>query len=490
VPGNILLVYNRASVSAAWDAGATGNREHLWPQSLQPGDASDSTTGNLGDPYCLKPCDPGINSSRGNKPFGNFATTGGYGSQGTFYFPGDADKGDVARALFYSATRYMSTLSLVNGAPSGNTMGDLASLVRWNYTDTPDSFERRRGHLIFQDQGNRNPYIDRPEFVWSVFGDGANDSTLYVSASQPADGTSTVSIDYPAIIVGGPLPAASAVVLRKAGVDPTYYAVTATGDATSNVTGRYNAFDFNAQQRTLTVGLSTLTAIPGIAAGSVIVDNIDISSQAAGQGAADGNDSIALSLTIYDHADGSFAPAVNQDALTIDLGNVTADAGVQTAAFDIFNLVSSSGFTADLDILTVAATGDSDVLTTDAAAFTGVTPGLGVTFDAAFDPTGLMPGDYTAVYTIAVADENLPGGTAGASLVLTIVGTVVAATSPFDADNDGDVDDADWANFADCMTGPGGSALAACALHDNNSDNDIDLEDAAAFQGAFTGPLP
>jgi hypothetical protein len=28
--GNILLLYNRASVSAAWDGGVTWNREHQW----------------------------------------------------------------------------------------------------------------------------------------------------------------------------------------------------------------------------------------------------------------------------------------------------------------------------------------------------------------------------------------------------------------------------------------------------------------------------
>ena len=43
--GNILLMHNRASVSATWDNGSTWNREHQWPVSLLgTGDPSNSTT--------------------------------------------------------------------------------------------------------------------------------------------------------------------------------------------------------------------------------------------------------------------------------------------------------------------------------------------------------------------------------------------------------------------------------------------------------------
>ncbi|MGF1633726.1 MAG: hypothetical protein ACFCVE_07735 [Phycisphaerae bacterium] len=51
----ILLVYNRASVNAVWDSGSTWDREHVWPQSRQPGSASNSSTGNLGDAHALRP---------------------------------------------------------------------------------------------------------------------------------------------------------------------------------------------------------------------------------------------------------------------------------------------------------------------------------------------------------------------------------------------------------------------------------------------------
>ena len=143
-PSRIILVYNLASVNATWDSGSTWNREHVWPQSRQPGSASNSTRGNLGDPHALRPCNPSINSSRGNKPFGTSAASGNFGSLGTFYFPGDTDKGDVSRSLFYSATRYASTgLSLVNGVPVGTrwVICRLTSLGIFSMSRAPSNAE-------------------------------------------------------------------------------------------------------------------------------------------------------------------------------------------------------------------------------------------------------------------------------------------------------------------------------------------------------------
>lgn len=192
-PGNILLAYNRASVSATWDSGNTWNREHVWPQSLQPGSASNSTTGHLGDPHALRPSDPGINSSRGNRPFGFAETTGSFGGlSGGYYFPGDDDKGDIARQLFYSETRYGRELGidLVLGFPGSNQMGDLASLLQWHLLDPPDEFERRRNHTIYSQAenpsyytNNRNPYIDDPEFAYHVFA-LPGDATLDFAVEQ------------------------------------------------------------------------------------------------------------------------------------------------------------------------------------------------------------------------------------------------------------------------------------------------------------------
>ena len=224
-PGKILLVYNRASVNATWDSGSTWNREHVWPQSRQPGSASNGTQGNLGDPHALRPANPGINSNRGNDPFGFDSTTGTHGSVGSYYFPGDADKGDIARQLFYSDTRYASSgLSLTDSSPSSNQMGDLSSLVAWHFLDTPDEFEQRRNHAIYSQAmnplyytNNRSAYVDRPEFVWSVYVDQQNDSQLYVGGAPAGNGSSTLDVDLGTVIVGAAVPADQNVTLHKNG---------------------------------------------------------------------------------------------------------------------------------------------------------------------------------------------------------------------------------------------------------------------------------
>ncbi len=423
VPGNILLAYNRASVPGSWDSGATWSREHVWPQSRQPGSASNSSRGNLGDPFALRPVNPSINSQRGNKPFGTIDTGGSFGDRGSFWFPGEEDKGDIARSNFYSATRYTSTLSLVNGIPAGNTMGDLDSLLRWHYTDVPDFFERRRNQLIFEDQNNRSAFVDRPEFVWTVFGDGFNDSTLYVSPIEPNDGASVIDVVLPTIIVDGPTPPSAPVVLQKAGMDPTYYAVSTSGSATSSILGRFNAFDVDPQQALINVGLSTSTSGPGEASGIVVIDNLDVSSEGTGQGSADGNDVINVYLTVLDHSEASFAPEGDLDALTIDFGVVALGSGIQPLSLEIHNLASPSGLTASLDLQAVTATGDTQVFAIDAAPFSDLPAEESLSFSVGFTPPAVVD-TYSATYTFTVADADLPGAISGMPLVLTVTGEV------------------------------------------------------------------
>ncbi len=78
-------------------------------------------------------------------------------------------------------------------------------------------------------------------------------------------------------------------------------------------------------------------------------------------------------------------------------------------------------------------------------------------------------------------------------LLLTILlmpGTAIGAV--FDHDDDGDVDLADYQDFAACLAGPGVSVSVDCqGTHDGDADADVDLEDFGLLQLAFgVIPLP
>ena len=44
-------------------------------------------------------------------------------------------------------------------------MGLLSTLLAWHQADPPDAAERERNEVIYSFQGNRNPFIDHPEWA-------------------------------------------------------------------------------------------------------------------------------------------------------------------------------------------------------------------------------------------------------------------------------------------------------------------------------------
>ena len=101
---------------------------------------------------------------------------------GNSFEPRAAIKGDLARGLFYMAVRYDSgpNLEMAETLPtSGPFMGKLSTLVAWSLADPPDDVERARNNLIDDAyQHNRNPFIDHPEWVCSIWGSQVPASTL------------------------------------------------------------------------------------------------------------------------------------------------------------------------------------------------------------------------------------------------------------------------------------------------------------------------
>ncbi len=154
------------------------NREHVWAKSHGLG--STGSRGPATDAHNLWPSDVTINSSRGNKDFDNGGTphheAPNTRSDGDSWEPRDAVKGDVSRTMFYMALRYAGAsgepdLRLVDRTgTSGSAFGKLCTLLEWHQHDPVSTEEQRRNQVIQASQGNRNPFIDRPEWVASIWG--------------------------------------------------------------------------------------------------------------------------------------------------------------------------------------------------------------------------------------------------------------------------------------------------------------------------------
>ncbi|MGF1633440.1 MAG: PEP-CTERM sorting domain-containing protein, partial [Phycisphaerae bacterium] len=377
-------------------------------------------------------------------PFAGFTSNGSFGSTGSTYYPGDTDAGDIARSLFYSATRYTG-LSLVDSAsPGTNQMGKLSDLMRYHFRDVPDTFERRRNHVIYNGNSsmpgsfgslatrNRNAYVDNPEYAWSVFMDQANDTRLTLAGTTPtAAGASTLNVNLPDRIAGVSGPSGTTFTINKAGVDGTYFAVDAAGQATSSLNGKYNAFAMDSTgSRLVSASLPGSSATPGLVAGSVTIDNLDVTTQGGtGRGANDADDTVNLSYRSLARSEASFAAGSDLDTLTIDFGSLAQGTGQASQTFSIYNLIDVAGFTADLDVLSFQVLSDDAALSTTLTTINDLAAGAGLSFSAFLDLANV--GTFSESYSIVVSDDtDVLGAALGTSLTLNLVGTVSAVPEP------------------------------------------------------------
>lgn len=168
--GNIILFYSRQSIKGTWD-GKSYNREHVWPKSHSNSPSvTNGYKGSMSDAHHLRPEDQSVNSTRSNYKVGYVTknkkeimfkeTTHTYCYiGGNIFEPSDVAKGDVARIYFYLLTRYPE---LDKYLPE---VADLKTLIEWNNLDPVDNLEINRNEAAYKIQGNRNPFIDNPDFV-------------------------------------------------------------------------------------------------------------------------------------------------------------------------------------------------------------------------------------------------------------------------------------------------------------------------------------
>lgn len=178
------------------DAESTSNvnREHVWPKSR----ASFYQKNGGSDLHHLRPANSNVNSTRSNYTMGDVVgvysdyKTYQYDGKNVLYYLPSADivevndniKGDVARILLYVYVRWEQP-NLCENVASGNlpafdsddsannglaVIKNLDTLLEWCAEDPVDTWEMSRNDCIENIQGNRNVFIDYPEYAWLIFG--------------------------------------------------------------------------------------------------------------------------------------------------------------------------------------------------------------------------------------------------------------------------------------------------------------------------------
>ncbi len=302
--GRVLDVYMNESYIKHGAGNTDYNREHSWPKSYGfPNDGSSNYP--YTDCHHLFISNDSRNSSRSNKPYG---TAGGSGTEyvtvfyngvggGSGVYPGWSNwadttywetwmdrRGDVARAMFYMDVRYeggshggtghsepdlilTDNLTLIENSNTGSNesvayMGMLAVLLQWHADDPVDAKEQARNDAVYAHQGNRNPFIDHPEWVDCLFNDtcgGGGDTTPPAAPTglTATGGDGTVGLDwadngegdlshytvYRATASGGPYGSlgnvgVSAFTDNAVTNGTTYYYVVTASDASSNESGQ------------------------------------------------------------------------------------------------------------------------------------------------------------------------------------------------------------------------------------------------------------
>ena len=173
--------------------GDSYNREHTVPQSW-----FNEASPMVADCYHVYPTDGKVNGMRSNYPYGEVSSAtytaqngGKLGSSSisaysnTVFEPIDEYKGDIARSYFYMAIRYSDKLStwtdgeaqkIFKGSYPYLTNYALDLFTKWAHEDPVSDKEYIRNEAICDLQGNRNPFIDHPEWVDVIWSNSYSDS--------------------------------------------------------------------------------------------------------------------------------------------------------------------------------------------------------------------------------------------------------------------------------------------------------------------------
>ena len=160
------------------------NREHVWP-------ASRTVLGRNNDPleddiHMVRPTLISENSARGN----SFFAEGGQGGDNSIpwdpaNFNNPSYRGDAARIIFYCvvADAQLKLVDKDSESTGAHSMGKLSDLLKWNLQYPVADREKTRNNEAEKLQGNKNPFIDHPEYACRIWGN-TNAATKQVCSGQ------------------------------------------------------------------------------------------------------------------------------------------------------------------------------------------------------------------------------------------------------------------------------------------------------------------
>ena len=232
--GGQLLIYSDAASDTSI------SREHVWPKSR----ASFYQKNGGSDLHHLRPENSAINSTRSNYTMGDVIgvlssySSKDYAGKTVLWYNASADlvevadnvKGDVARIMLYVYVRWgqpnlcenvaEADLPAMDSDDSDNNglkvIEDLDTLLEWCEEDPVDTWEMSRNDCIEDIQGNRNVFIDYPEYAWLLFGRDVPEDM-----PTPSDNSGAVTPDPVAATVSFAAPDAVAAINTYVGTSVT-----------------------------------------------------------------------------------------------------------------------------------------------------------------------------------------------------------------------------------------------------------------------------
>lgn len=202
--GTQILSFYSGTSTTSW------NREHVWPNSRGGGSGGDAGLPYPdADIFMPRPTITAENSNRGNSVYyeGMAHSSNGwdpvtaFGEEGCYQ--GKNIRGECARIIFYCMT-VNSNLTLSDSTSNdGTNMGKLSDLIKWNLEYPVNERETRRNEGGEYLQGNRNAFVDHPEYACKIWGDYNETTKALCAASTGAPTTLTMSPSSASIAVGG-----------------------------------------------------------------------------------------------------------------------------------------------------------------------------------------------------------------------------------------------------------------------------------------------